>query len=293
MLPAFLTRRLKTSVSTVLLLSGICSSEPLAAGQSLSPPLLERAIAVSKSLETGNPRPIASYIDRKQYIQHNLQIADGHNAIAAVARSLHLSTTRVNPIRAFQDGDYTFVQNDYFLAPFGGPLIGWEVLRWKNGRAVEHWDNLQPKPAAANRSGHTMIDGDTTTADLGKTTENKRLVENFEHDILIDGSRKRLPLYFDRNRLIQHDPLMRDNVTGFTDTLDKWAKDGTPMTYTNIHKVLGDGNFVLSLSEGMPLGKHVAFFDLFRIEKGKLAEHWDVMQDIPQRTVWNNDNGKF
>jgi predicted SnoaL-like aldol condensation-catalyzing enzyme len=137
----------------------------------------------------------------------------------------------------------------------------------ENGRAVEHWDNLQPKPAAANRSGHTMIDGDTTTADLGKTTENKRLVENFEHDILIDGSRKRLPLYFDRNRLIQHDPLMRDNVTGFTDTLDKWAKDGTPMTYTNIHKVLGDGNFVLSLSEGMPLGKHVAFFDLFRIEK--------------------------
>jgi len=32
---------------------------------------------------------------------------------------------------------------------------------------------------------------------------------------------------------------------------------------------------------------------LFRVEKGKIAEHWDLIADRPQKTEWNNANGKF
>jgi predicted SnoaL-like aldol condensation-catalyzing enzyme len=36
-----------------------------------------------------------------------------------------------------------------------------------------------------------------------------------------------------------------------------------------------------------------AFYDLFRVENGKIAEHWDVLETIPPETSWQNQNGKF
>lgn len=39
--------------------------------------------------------------------------------------------------------------------------------------------------------------------------------------------------------------------------------------------------------------KPTAYYDLWRVQDGKIAEHWDVMADIPPRSEWKNDNGKF
>ena len=65
------------------------------------------------------------------------------------------------------------------------------------------------------------------------------------------------------------------------------------MTFTKVHKILGEGNFVLTVSEGEFGGKHVAFYDLYRVQNGKIAEHWDTMQEIPAKADWKNSNGKF
>jgi len=63
--------------------------------------------------------------------------------------------------------------------------------------------------------------------------------------------------------------------------------------YTKIHKVLGEGNFVLTVSEGeWNGGKKHAFYDLFRMQGGKIIEHWDVIQEIPTENLANN-NGMF
>jgi predicted SnoaL-like aldol condensation-catalyzing enzyme len=63
--------------------------------------------------------------------------------------------------------------------------------------------------------------------------------------------------------------------------------------YTKVHKVLGEGNFVLTVSEGEWNGskKHV-FYDLFRMKGGKIVEHWDVIQEIPTEGLAHN-NGMF
>ena len=45
------------------------------------------------------------------------------------------------------------------------------------------------------------------------------------------------------------------------------------------------------MSEGTLGGKPTAFFDLWRVSNGKLAEHWDVVADIPATMV--HKNGKF
>jgi predicted SnoaL-like aldol condensation-catalyzing enzyme len=65
------------------------------------------------------------------------------------------------------------------------------------------------------------------------------------------------------------------------------------MNYDTIHKVLGEGDFVLTASEGQFDGKHVSFYDLFRVANGRIAEHWDTIEEIPPEAEWRNGNGKF
>jgi predicted SnoaL-like aldol condensation-catalyzing enzyme len=100
--------------------------------------------------------------------------------------------------------------------------------------------------------------------------------------------------YINPDKYIQHNPLIPDKLSGLGKALGEWAKQGIILKYSStIHKVLGEGNFVLAVSEGQLAGKHNAFLDLFRVENGKIAEHWDVIEEIPPEENWKNKNGKF
>ncbi len=65
------------------------------------------------------------------------------------------------------------------------------------------------------------------------------------------------------------------------------------MEYHRIHRVLAEGAFVLTVSEGLLADVHSAFYDLFRVEDGHIAEHWDTIEEIPGKEHWKNPNGKF
>jgi predicted SnoaL-like aldol condensation-catalyzing enzyme len=95
------------------------------------------------------------------------------------------------------------------------------------------------------------------------------------------------------DKYIQHNPQIGDGLSGLGKALEALAKAGITMKYDKVHKVLGEGNFVLAASEGTFGGKHTAYFDLFRVENGKIAEHWDTMEAIPDKKEWKNGNGKF
>ena len=104
---------------------------------------------------------------------------------------------------------------------------------------------------------------------------------------------EKLAPYFDGDNYIQHNPMIGDQLSGLGKALEAWAKQGITMKYDTIHKVLGEGNFVLVVSEGQLAGKHTSFYDLFRVENGKIAEHWDVIETIAAKETWKNNNGKF
>lgn len=248
----------------------------------------EQVVALLKAIETGESAPVA-VISPDKYIQHNLGAADGLKGFGELLAALPKGSARVKTIRVFQDGDYVFAHTDY---DFFGPKIGFDIFRFENGRIVEHWDNLQEK-AGPNSSGHSMIDGPSEATDLGKTAANKKLVASFVDDILVHGRMNKLAGYFDGDHYIQHNPQIADGLSGLGAALQAMAKAGVTMKYDHVHKVLGEGNFVLTVSEGTLAGKSTAFYDLFRVQDGKIAEHWDAIQTIPPRSEWKNNNGKF
>lgn len=207
----------------------------------------------------------------------------------ALLQQLAKGSAKVNTVRVFQDGDYVFAHTDY---NFFGPKIGFDILRFDNGKIVEHRDNLQ-ETATPNPSGQTMIDGPTEIKDLEKTEANKKLVHQFVDDILVNGRMEKLSGYFDGDNYIQHNPMIPDQFSGLGAALEAMAKQVITMKYDKIHRVLGEGNYVLVVSEGHLGGKHDSFYDLFRVENGKIAEHWDTIEEIPAQDAWKNQNGKF
>jgi predicted SnoaL-like aldol condensation-catalyzing enzyme len=75
-------------------------------------------------------------------------------------------------------------------------------------------------------------------------------------------------------------------------SFNTWLLENIVFKYNKIHKVLGEGNFVLTVSEGEFMGKKQVFYDLFSVEKDKIVEHWDVIQEIPTEGLAHN-NGMF
>lgn len=138
-----------------------------------------------------------------------------------------------------------------------------------------------------------MIDGPTVAVDLHKTAANKKLVKEFVDDILVNGRMNKLASYFDGDNYIQYNPNIADKLTGLGSALQAMAQQGITMKYNRIYKVLGEGNFVLVMNEGTFAGKPTSFYDLFRVENGKIAEHWDTIETIPSQKDWKNSNGKF
>ncbi|NNC65135.1 MAG: hypothetical protein HKN84_10145 [Gammaproteobacteria bacterium] len=243
--------------------------------------------ALLKSIETGDPGPIA-VVNEAKYIQHNPQTREGSEGLAVLFKRLSETSPRVNIVRAFEDGDFVFAHTEY---DFASRKIGFEIFRFEDGQAVEHWDNIQER-RGPNQSGHSMVDGPTEAENLDLTEANRALVRSFVESVLIDDKVERLTEFIDETAFVEHNPQLGDSVALLRSALEE-AESGKRIDYQRIHRILAEGNFVLCVSEGTYGGAHAAFFDLFRLANGKVLEHWDTTEKIAPRSEWKNDNGKF
>lgn len=253
---------------------------------------IQKAKALIYCFATGDVATAKSLL-KEDYIQHNLAYGTGREAFCgsvAYLGSAPVKTT-VNTIRAFEDGDKVFMHTVYNFAG-AGEQVAFDIFRFEDGLIAEHWDNLAAK-AAPNPSGRTQIDGATELCDLDKTEANRELVTNFLYDVMQGKRPEKTASYFDGDKYIQHNTGIADGLSGLGSALAELARAGIQMIYYKTHRVLAEGNFVLGVSEGAFGGKPTSYYDLWRVENGKIAEHWDVMETIADKSTWQNNNGKF
>ncbi len=90
----------------------------------------------------------------------------------------------------------------------------------------------------------------------------------------------------------QHNPTAADGAEGLKAFI-QYLRDNFPETHSDIVRVFAEGDYVIlhvhSVREPGTRGR--AIFDLFKLENGKIVEHWDAVQDIPEKSA--NDNGMF
>ena len=247
--------------------------------------------ALENTLLAGDVEAVDQYF-AEDIIQHNEMFANGIEAQKGVVGFLGGSGTfKADYVRVIADDDIVAVHARY--EGFGETaLIAFDVFRVEDGKIAEHWDNLIPE-TAPNPSGRTQIDGVTAITDLDKTEANKAKVEEFITRALIDHEQVDFTQYINPTNYAQHNPMVADGLDGFGAFMAEMAKQGITMDYTEVHQVIGEGNFVLTLSEGALGGEPTAFYDLFRVEDGLIVEHWDVIAPMPGPDAPHNEAGKF
>ena len=252
----------------------------------------EKALALIDTFATGDTEK-AKELLAEGYIQHNLAYGTGAEAFVgsvAYLASVPAKTT-VQNIRAFEDGDKVFLQTVYNFAG-AGEQVAFDIFRFDtDGKIAEHWDNLAAK-AEPNPSGHTQIDGTLEKKDADKE-ETRKVVAGFVGDVLRAENPDKLTSYYDGDKYIQHNTAIADGLSGLGAALAAMAEQGITMVYNKTHMVLADGDYGLACSEGTFGGVPTTYYDLFRVENGFIAEHWDVMETLADKDTWQNQNGKF
>lgn len=240
-----------------------------------------------KGIETGDPAA-ATVVNEAVYIQHNPQTAEGSEGLAALFARLAKTNPRVNVVRAFQDGAHVFCHTEY---DFSTRRIGFEVFRFdmEKHQAVEHWDNIQPR-----MNGDAMITGPTQAVDLDRTEANRQRVHSFVKEVLVGREFDKLTEYVAAD-LVQHSPYVAESGrTGLQSYLTDDTTESLNVQYQTLHRILAEGNFVLTVCEGQSTAKgHSSFYDLYRLHDNFIVEHWDTIESVPPVSEWKNNNGKF
>ena len=138
-----------------------------------------------------------------------------------------------------------------------------------------------------------MVDGPAEIGDPAATESSRACIRAFVKTVLIGDQLDRLQDFVSDSRYIEHNPRLTDGIASLHTALSEQHGDNRRIDYRHLHRILAEGNFVLSVCEGFSAGVHSAFYDLFRLENGKVAEHWDTTEKIAPRDEWKNDNGKF
>lgn len=120
---------------------------------------------------------------------------------------------------------------------------------------------------------------------------NKQITVDF-YQTAFDGNPAKAVADHIGDRYIQHNPQAPDGPEAFIGFVE-WLRGENPELQLNIKRVIAEGDLVFTHSElvlkpGTP-GRALA--DIFRLENGKVVEHWDVIQDIPSEAA--NDNTMF
>jgi predicted SnoaL-like aldol condensation-catalyzing enzyme len=222
-------------------------------------------------------------------VQHDPNLADGLAGMNEVASS---PTADITIYRTLVDGDFVLLHSRYDgVGRYSASAIAFDLFRFKDGKIVEHWGAQEPE-APPNLSGRTQVDGPTEVLDREKTEANRTLVRSYRETVMVSLRFDRIEEFIEGAHYAQHASKIGDGIARLRDRIAGVAKEGGQL-YLTPRRFVAEGNFVLVLTEGdLPSGP-TALYDLFRVENGKIVEHWDVLTPIPPRDQWKNSNGPF
>jgi predicted SnoaL-like aldol condensation-catalyzing enzyme len=121
-----------------------------------------------------------------------------------------------------------------------------------------------------------------------KEEANKKLVVEFYDKAINQKDFEAASRYFG-NRYVQHNPNAPDGIEGFKTFLG-FLREKFPQAKSEIKRVFAEGDYVILHVHAVrnPGERGSAIVDIFKLEDGKIVEHWDVVQPIPEKAAHNN-----
>ncbi|PGW27747.1 nuclear transport factor 2 family protein [Bacillus cereus] len=145
--------------------------------------------------------------------------------------------------------------------------------------------------STGNTKDHSIKSENVASVSKDNVTEkekNKKMVVDFYNEVFNKHNIDIIPKYVSEDYK-QHNPFVADGRKAFMDFFkEDFVKN--PNSSAEIKRVVAEGDTVALHvhSRTNSQDKGVAIVDIFRIKDGKIVEHWDVIQEIPNDTANNN-----
>ena len=229
------------------------------------------------------------------YIQHNINIQTGREGFVKFFGSLGapqpIQPTLANPpVIAFGKGDYVVIIWEREGKDPADPTKTYkyntyDLLRLGNGKVQEHWDWALKQPKVPTGGAPDGVDYDKVTFDLSAQEKKNLEIATVEFKDILQYGHVELAEKVMAPTYIQHNPNVPTGRAAFVEFFSKFAKPIPiePRVKAPLVAVVGDGDlvvlsFVREASDPKDAAKKytTTWFDMFRVENGKIAEHWDA-----------------
>ena len=237
----------------------------------------------------GNSRVAVEKYTGHRYTQHSTGVADGVEGFLTFFEPfVERNPDRdIQILRLIADGPYVFCHAYQSLNQGAAKWVTTDLFDTDtNGLIIEHWDAIAAYQESTV-SGEDMVGGASEITDLDKTESNKGLVKEFVKQILQERNFDRINEFVSED-CIQHIPGAKVGKEG----LSNWFQSGDFGEYDMLFKLVGEGNFVATMSKTFAHKKEHIAYHIFRLENDKIVECWDNVEEISPRDQWNN-SGKF
>ncbi|WP_128434131.1 nuclear transport factor 2 family protein [Streptomyces cyaneus] len=144
--------------------------------------------------------------------------------------------------------------------------------------------------ATASAPDSSLTVADSRQANPHAEERNKRVAVHVLRQLFEEGNLSVADQYI-RADYIQHNPMAPDGREAIKNFIRDWTAQFPDHVY-NVKRVLAQGDLVMVHSNPVyePGTRGSSVVDIFRFDKkGMIAEHWDVVQDVPATTVNGND----
>lgn len=211
----------------------------------------------------------------EDYKQHNPTVPQGRAGITGMIN--YLKTLPPPPegakspiIRAIQEGDLVVTHLD--IQFMGKRMAVIDLFKLKDGMLAEHWDAIQEMPDQTG-GNVTATNGAAEIVETASSAHSKQVVNTFYKAII----NKQMPVDVLKDNYLEHDI----SVINSHKSLDIYLLSD-PHRDVKMHRVIAEGDFAVVQSQFKRGEKAFVFYEIFRIEADKIAEHWSVEQAVPE-----------
>ncbi len=247
-----------------------------------------------EGIRDGDARAAVEKYTGDRYTQHSTGVRDGVEGFVEFFEPFieHNPVRDIEIVRSLVDGRFVFVQAAQSLNNGEARWVTTDLFDTDgNAKIIEHWDVIH-ELGGTNPGGHNQVDGETEITDLHRTETNKEVVYRLLTEAFCETPTAPMSDFISSETYINHNPDAPDGLDALVE-MDRMSRErGETLYYREVHRIIGQGNFVVSLAHQVWNSIDYAAFDIFRLEDGLIVEHWDNVEAITPQAEWVN-SGKF